>query len=97
MRLKRLRVQEPLPDMPARHSILRLFKLLRVLRSSRVLQRMQDSTNVNYGYLTLLKFAATYIFIAHSLACLPVPSGAKLCVCVWDAWTKAETEARQRE
>ena len=70
MRLKRLRVQEPLPDAPARHSILRLFKLLRVLRSSRVLQRMQDSSNVNYGYLTLIKFAATCVFIAHWMACL---------------------------
>ena len=31
---------------------------------------MQDSTNVNYGYLTLIKFAATCIFIAHWMACL---------------------------
>jgi hypothetical protein len=30
-------------------SIFRLLKLLRVLRSSRLLMRMQDSTNVNYG------------------------------------------------
>ena len=41
-----------------------------MLRSSRVLQRMQDSANVNYGYLTLIKFAATCILIAHWMACL---------------------------
>ena len=50
--------------------IFRLLKLLRVLRSSRLLMRMQDSTNVNYGHLTLLKFAAACIFISHWLACL---------------------------
>ena len=50
--------------------IFRLFKLLRVLRSSRVLQRVQDSANVNYGYLTLGKFAITCVMIAHWMACL---------------------------
>jgi potassium voltage-gated channel Eag-related subfamily H protein 7 len=50
--------------------IFRLFKLLRVLRSSRVLLRLQDSMNVSYGYLTLAKFAAACILIAHWMACL---------------------------
>jgi hypothetical protein len=50
--------------------IFRLFKLLRVLRSSRVLQRMQDSMNINYGYVTLAKFACSCLLIAHWMACL---------------------------
>jgi hypothetical protein len=65
-----LRIRAP-DDLPGPYSILRLVQAC-CARSSRVLQRMQDSTNVNYGYLTLIKFAATCIFIAHWMA-VPFP------------------------
>ena len=50
--------------------LLRLFKLLRILRSGRILKRLEDSINVDYNVLTLCKFVAGTLMIAHWLACL---------------------------
>ena len=49
--------------------LLRLVKLLRILRSGRILKRLEDSMNVNYNVLSLVKFILGTLMIAHWLAC----------------------------
>jgi potassium voltage-gated channel Eag-related subfamily H protein 7 len=48
--------------------LLRLVKLLRILRSGRILKRLEDSMNVNYNVLSLVKFILGTLMIAHWLA-----------------------------
>ena len=49
--------------------IARLAKLLRILRSSRIFSRFENSMTINYGALKLFKFCAGTLFIAHWMAC----------------------------
>jgi potassium voltage-gated channel Eag-related subfamily H protein 7 len=50
--------------------LLRLFKLLRILRAGRMFDRWESSMAINYSVLTLCKFVALTIVVAHWLACL---------------------------
>merc|ERR1711988_1312953 len=50
--------------------LLRLFKLLRILRAGRIFDRWESSMAINYSVLTLAKFVALTVVIAHWLACL---------------------------
>lgn len=50
--------------------LLRLFKLLRILRAGRMFERWETSMAINYSILTLCKFVALTIVVAHWLACL---------------------------
>jgi hypothetical protein len=48
---------------------LRLIKLLRLARLSRVFERLEEAANIASGYVTLTKFFAATLLLAHWLAC----------------------------
>ena len=48
---------------------MRLFKLLRILRSGRVFRRLEDILKMGYAMMTLLKFIFGTLAIAHWMAC----------------------------
>jgi len=50
--------------------LLRLFKLLRILKAGRMFERWETSMAINYSVLTLCKFVALTVVVAHWLACL---------------------------
>jgi len=50
--------------------LMRLFKLLRILRAGRMFDRWESSMAINYSVLTLVKFVALTVVVAHWLACL---------------------------
>lgn len=50
--------------------LMRLFKLLRILRAGRMFDRWESSMAINYSVLTLCKFVALTVVVAHWLACL---------------------------
>lgn len=50
--------------------LLRLFKLLRILKAGRMFERWETSYAINYSVLTLVKFVALTVVVAHWLACL---------------------------
>ena len=46
------------------------IKLLRILKSGAIVKRLEDAINIDYNLLTLYKFLAGTLIIAHWLACL---------------------------
>ena len=49
--------------------VLRTLKLFRIVKSGRILRRLEDSINVDYNLLTLFKFLIGVMFLSHWQAC----------------------------
>mmetsp|Transcript_10662 Transcript_10662/g.25294 ORF Transcript_10662/g.25294 Transcript_10662/m.25294 type:complete len:920 (-) Transcript_10662:679-3438(-) len=50
--------------------LLRLGKLLRISKASNVLVRIEESVEINYGLVDLLKYTGILLLITHWLACV---------------------------
>ena len=48
--------------------MLRLTKLLRLLRTSRLVTRLEDHAGFHYSYLSLARFAISTVLLAHWMA-----------------------------
>ena len=48
----------------------RILKLMRILRASRIISRWQDHVGLSYALMSLLKFTFLMMIVAHWLACL---------------------------
>jgi len=43
---------------------------VRLVRTSRLLRRMEDNMGVNYGHITLVKFFVATVLLMHWMACM---------------------------
>ena len=49
---------------------LRIVKLARIIRGSRIIRRWQDSIGMSYAHLSLLRFLVGTLVLAHWMACI---------------------------
>ena len=49
---------------------LRVVKLARIIRGSRIIRRWQDSVGMSYAHLSLLRFLVGTLVLAHWMACV---------------------------
>ena len=49
---------------------MRLVKLLRILRASRIVGRWKDYIGLSFAQVTMIEFVTMTIFLVHMMACL---------------------------
>ena len=48
---------------------LRLVKLLRIVKASRILRRWEDHLSISFAWISLIQFLVVTIIMSHWLAC----------------------------